>query len=132
MLAPPVLVILAMVILHLQHRRFQKEIPLLRDSQDMLRFKRMAAFQMRVSGIAMFLAWSPLVIWIYGIAVARVVGWLDLLLYVVVPYAAELWVGVSMVDRARAVRATPASNSTLEVERDHVAKVWVNGPRPDW
>ncbi len=99
----------------------------------MAHFKRLAKIQMLAA--LLFLPfiwpWLPFCIWLYGMFFADVLTWLDLLLFVVLPFAAVIVVASTVsgpVERARSLATDPS----LVAERDRVVDVWLNGKLPDW
>jgi hypothetical protein len=132
MLIPPTVNVIGMLASVLQFKRFQRTVAALRTSEDMRRFKRLATIQMYVSLVLLWITVVPPLVWLYGFFFGRVLGWLDLLLYVVLPFVPVLVIALRGADTANAVRATPADDPALAAERDHVAHVWVNRYFPDW
>ena len=125
-------VLALMLGLHAQLRRFQKRFPELRTSDDLQAFKALASAQMYASLVGLILVWVPLLIWIFGKFVFGRVGWIDLLLYVVIPFVVQLVTSGFLVGTARAIRATPARDMTLETERDRIVDVWLHRSLPNW
>ena len=137
MLLPPIVSTVAMLLLHLQLRNFQRAVPKIHGAPEMQRFKYLATFQMRVANLLLPVMPLPMlieviVIWLYGRFIAHVLGWGDLVLFGFLPLTLPFIVSGLTIGTARQVRATPASDSSLEAERDHVAHVWVHENRPDW
>lgn len=132
MLLPMGIVVATMFLLYAQLRGFRRAVPRLANSVDMGRFKRMAAFQMRVTNFVLPLTALPAIVWVCGKFFAGSLGWLDLLVYVLVPLAIPFVCSGLMIGTARSVRATPTADAALEAERDRVARVWVHERWPDW
>ena len=132
MLAPPALNLLAMIVLRAHLVSFQRAVPRLRNADDMARFKRLATVQMYATLVVLPTEALPLLVWIYGKFIAGALGWLDLLLYVIVPFLGLTGAAMLLGKQADEVRATPADTPELEKERDLVADVWVNKNFPEW
>jgi hypothetical protein len=94
--------------------------------------RRLGKFQMYATLLVFALVALPLLVWIYGKFIVGALGWLDLLLYVILPFVALLILTGVFGAPADEVRATPADTPELEKERDHVADVWVSKNFPDW
>ena len=124
--------LVTMIALFAQARRFSRRVPELRDLGDLNAFKAMASVQMYASFVVIRLAWVPLIIWLIGKFFLRSLTWLDLLLYVALPYVLQLVVAVTTIATLRAVRVTPASDPVLNKERERVVDVWLRQNFPDW
>jgi hypothetical protein len=132
MIVPPAVNLLIAFICWVQLRHFQHAVPVLRTSDDILRLKHLAKIMMYITLIFYALSAVPLLVWLYGIFIASVLGWWDLLLYVVLPFMIIMLVTATMDKPAKGVRATPVSDPSLQAERDYIAKVWVEQLFPDW
>jgi hypothetical protein len=122
-----------MFALHFQLLSFRRSVPEIRDSTDMDRFKRLAAFQMGVARFILPLFWLPIPIWLCAKLFTHSVGWLDLIFFAIVPMTLPFILSaMGMAATANRVRATPAADSTLTAERDHISHVWVHEKYPDW
>ncbi len=130
---PITLIVLSMFALHFQLLSFQRTVPEIRDSGDIDRLKRLAAFQMAVARFILPLFWLPIPIWLCAKLFTASVGWLDLIFFAILPMILPFVLSaVGMAATANRVRATPAADSALTAERDHVAQVWVKEKYPDW
>jgi hypothetical protein len=118
--------------LYAQVLRFKRRLPQLRDPGDLEKFKAMASVQMYASFVGIRMAWIPLIIWVIGKFFLRSLTWLDLALYVVLPYVIQTVIAVTTIGAFRAVRATPATDPALNKERERVAEVWLRRNFPDW
>jgi hypothetical protein len=125
-------VIATMLVLYVQLGRFQHRRPALHHGDDLTAFKSLAARQMYASLAGLILTWVPLALWVLGKFVFGVLGWLDALLYVILPVLLQFGVAAMTVGRARAVRETPADNPTIKTERDRVVEVWLHRSVPNW
>lgn len=132
MLLPITVAVGLMLLLYAQLKFFRRAVPALTGPADMRRFKRLAAFQMRAARVGLPLTFLPALVWLYGKFIAGSLGWLDLLLYGILPLAVPFICSGLMIGTARDVRATPVSDPSLGTERDHVAHVWIHENRPDW
>lgn len=132
MLAPPVVCLLALLALRAQLIRFQRDVPRLGSADDLRRFKRLAKVQMYGTLLVFALIGLPLLVWGLGKFVGGALDWLDLLLYVILPFAALVLILNYLDAPAEDVRATPADTPEFERERDHVAQVWVDKNFPEW
>ena len=132
MLVPAAAVLAIMFLQHAQLRRFQRRVPELRTADDLAAFTRLAGTQMYWSLAGLTLTGVPPMVWLFGKFVAGQLGWLDALLYVVLPFAALTYASGRLVSTARAVRATPADDPALTAERDRVVHVWLHRNLPDW
>jgi hypothetical protein len=127
---PTAFMIIAMLAMYVQLRRFQRRIPVLREPEDLARFQRLASIQMIVAISEPVLFWTPAIVWIVGHFFIGDLNWLDLLLFVIVPFCLLAIVAFSTIGTARAVRATPAASSGLEARRDHIVNIWLNHRLP--
>jgi len=125
-------VVVSMLALYAQLRRFQTLHPVLRTDEDLTAFKSLAAAQMYGSLVGLVLAWVPLALWAIGKFVFGVVGWLDALLFVALPFVIQLGVAAMTVGAARAVRATPSDDPNTKSERDRIVDIWLHRNLPNW
>ena len=132
MLASSAAVLAIMWLLHGQLRRFREAVPALRTPADVDRFKRLAAGQMYASLFGLIFTWVPLVVWLAGKFWLGQLGWLDALLFAVLPMGVLVWASGQMVGTARAVRATPATDPAILAERDRVVNAWLHRNLPNW
>jgi hypothetical protein len=126
MVLPPLLMVIAMLAMYAQLRRFQRLVPVLRGPDDLARFQRLATIQMIVALSEPVLFWLPLIIWPIGHFFIGDLTWLDLLLFGVIPFCIVAIVAFSTIGTARAVRATPTSSTELEAGRDRIVDIWLN------
>lgn len=134
MLGLSVVAIVVMVILTVTYRRFRRAVPELRDADDLRQLRSLAKLQMYLS-----LAAHPLltiggvfVVWLFGWLVVKELGWLDLLLYGIVPVVGAFVVACTGESPAEMAKTIPASNASLAAERDRTVDVWINRLFPDW
>jgi hypothetical protein len=132
MIAGAATVLAAMLGCYLQLVHFGKRYPTLSSDADILAFKRLATIQMYISLPGLYLAWLPLVLWLPGKFFLGQLTWLDGMLFVTVPFLAQLGLAAATVGTAKAVRRTPAANDVLAAERDRVADIWVHKNFPEW
>ena len=132
MIGPPVVILLAMFMLRLQLRRFQRDVPVIRAADDLVRLKRLAAIQMYAALGVLPLLPVPLLVWLYGIFIAGLLSWMDLLSFVVLPFAAIVAGAFLMGGPAEEVQAISVEDAALQAERDHVIDVWLNRMLPKW
>jgi len=130
---PITVIVISMFALHFQLLSFQRSVPEIRNSADMDRFKRLAAFQMGVARLILPLFWLPIPIWLCAKLFIGSVGWLDLIFFAILPMILPfLLSAMGMAAIANQIRATPTADSTLTAERDHVSHAWVHKKFPDW
>lgn len=131
MIAPPAVGLLAMFLLRIQLRRFRREVPVVRTEGDIVLLKRLAAVQMYAALLLLPLTALPPLAWLYGVFIAGVLGWLDLMLYVMLPLAAFVVGACVTSSPAKEVQVMPVVNASLEAERDHIVEVWLHRMLPD-
>jgi hypothetical protein len=124
--------LIIMLLMHVQLRRFLQAVPELRDEDDLSKFKKLAAAQMYASLVGLILMHFPLVIWIFGKFIVGHLGWLDLLIFVVAPFLILGLVSGMMIGAATAVRQIDVANTAIGTERDHVVDLWLHRRLPDW
>jgi hypothetical protein len=132
MLVAPVVVIVIMCGQYFHLRGFRRSTPKLHTDMDMVRFKRLASIQMYVSLAGLIVMGIPLALWVIDLFWFGEMAWLDLLLFVLVPFAVECAVASVVVGTSRAVRSTPASDLSLASERDRVVDIWLHRALPSW
>jgi len=101
MLLPWAVEVLASFVLFVQLRAFQKSTPALQSEADMDRFKRLAAFQMRATGILLPLMVVPLLVWVYGEFFSHSLTWADLFLFGILPVVVPFACSSAMIGTAR-------------------------------
>ena len=129
-----VLSVLALLMLTLTYTRFRKRVPALRTEDDIARLRSLATLQMWVSLIAhpvVPLSLVPLC-WILGWLVFRVLGWFDLILYGLLPFAAIIVTVLLGRSPADMCKEMDAASPSLEAERDRIVDVWINKLFPKW
>jgi hypothetical protein len=112
MVLPPAFMIIAMLAMYMQLRRFQRRVPTLRGPEDLARFQRLAAIQMTVAISEPVLFWLPWIVWPIGHFFIGELTWLDLLVFGVLPFCVLATVAFSTIGAARVVRATPAATTS--------------------
>jgi hypothetical protein len=70
--------------------------------------------------------------WMIGWLVVKELGWLDLLLFGVLPIIVSLVIAARGESPARMAKQIPARNASLAAERDRLVAVWINRLFPDW
>ena len=132
MIVPPVIGVVAALWGGAQLRRFARDVPVLRTAAELDRFKRIASLQMYVAlGLIPLLA-LPLLVWLYGMFVAAVLGLFDIFLGVVLPSLALAVVGHFTKRTEKSVQQLPVEDPALRAERDRVVQVWQSQALPDW
>ncbi len=73
-----------------------------------------------------------IVTWVVGWLVVKELGWLDLLLYGVLPIIVTFVIAAIGESPALMAKSIPASDALLASERDRIVDVWTNRLFPDW
>jgi hypothetical protein len=128
------LAVLFLVLSSLSYRRFRNTVPEIRSADDLTRLRSHATLQMYLSlpahpaltlgGIA--------IVWLLGWLYFGALGWLDLLLYGVLPVIVVFVlasIGESPADQSKEMQVADAS---LAPERDRIVDVWINRLLPKW
>jgi hypothetical protein len=134
MVALPAVAAVSMLVLTITYHRFHQIVPELRTSEDLRRLRSLAKMQMYLAllGHPLFTVGGVIAIWVVGWLVVRELGWLDLLLYGIVPILVTFVIAAWGQSPARMAKAIPASDVSLAAERDHIVDVWINRLFPDW
>jgi hypothetical protein len=132
LIIPPAIILMTTMLMSSQLRRFQRTVPVLHTADDLQRLRRLVKTQMYASLICLALLAAPLMVWLLGFFIAGALGWLDLLVFVALPFAVVTVATVLMGRPAEVVRATSVANPTLQAERDQIVQVWVDRIFPDW
>jgi len=131
MLAPPVILVVTMLLLFVQLKRFQRATPQIRTTDDLERLRRLATVQM-YGGLLSPLLWPPFLVWIYGRFVADALTWTDLLLYGVIPFLAVGAAAFALGGPAKEVQGIAVSDPSLKPQRDRIIDVWLHQKLPKW
>jgi len=134
MLVPTVVMLCVLPILTLTFRRFHRAVPEIRTESDIQKLRRLAKLQMYLSlmGLPSTTIGIALVVWLVGAFVFKQLGWLDLLLYAVVPIVIVVTIACMGNSPADMSKEIPASDPQLAAQRDHTVDVWINKKLPDW
>ncbi len=112
-------------------RAFQRQVPALRSTHDVERFKELAAQQMYAALLQIGLLGLPVVILLVGVA-GKILLPADALLFLLVPSLVILVVASRLRGLERAVKSTPAADDELARQRDAVVTTWMKKAVPDW
>ena len=87
MVALPTIAAVFLVVLTVTYRRFRRIVPELRTPEDLQRLRSLAKFQMYLAlpGHPLVTIGGPIVIWVIGWLLLKKLGWVDLLVYGVLP-----------------------------------------------
>jgi cytochrome c-type biogenesis protein CcmH/NrfF len=130
MLAPHGLVIVVVLLLRHQLRRFQKSTPQIKTHEDVAALKQLATVHV-YAGLLSHLLWLPWLVWVYGFFIAGVLTWADLLLFVAIPFALVIAAALAEGGPAREVQSTRATSPALQEECDDVVEFWRHGKLPE-
>jgi hypothetical protein len=75
---------------------------------------------------------GPIAIWFIGWLVLKELGWLDLLVYGVLPMILPVAIAAVGESPATMAKGIPAKEASLASERDRIVDVWINRLFPDW
>ena len=131
LIVPSAIVISLLIGLLFPILAFRKKYPTIRNEGDLLAFKRLASIQMYGSLLALYLLGLPFFVWLAGKFAFGQLTWLDGLLFVILPFAAQVAISMAAIGTVRAVRNTPAEGELLVKERDRVVGVWLNQKFPE-
>ena len=129
LLLPAVAVINA-IIHGAQLKGFLERTPAFTTYQDIVEFEKVVARQMYAALVQIALLVAPWVVFIVGI-VRKIITPSDIV-YVVLPSFVILGLGVAFKKLENKVRSIPVSDSILEERREHIVRVWLTKPFPDW
>jgi hypothetical protein len=134
MVALPTIAAVFLVVLTITYRRFRRTVPELRAPEDLQRLRSLAKFQMYLAlpGHPLVTICGPIAIWGIGWLVLKELGWLDLLVYGVLPMSLPVAVAAIGESPARMAKDIPAKEASLASERDRIVDVWINRLIPDW
>jgi hypothetical protein len=134
MVALPATAAACMIVLTMTYRRFRRAVPELRTPEDLRRLRSLAKLHMYLSlvGHPLVTIGGAIAIWVIGWLVVKELGWVDLLLYGILPITVACVIAAMGTSPARMAKEIPASDATLAAERDHVVDVWINRLLPDW
>jgi hypothetical protein len=113
-----------------QLKSFLERTPAFATYQDIVEFEKVVARQMYAALVQIALLVTPGVILVVGI-IRGVLSAGDIL-YVVLPSFVILALGLAFKTLENKVRSIPVSDPILEERRDHIVKVWLTKPFPDW
>jgi hypothetical protein len=134
MVALPTIAAVFLVVLTITYRRFRRIVPELRTPEDLQRLRSLAKFQMylAIPGHPLVTIGGPIAIWFIGWLVLKELGWLDLLVYGVLPMILPVAIAAIGESPATMAKDIPAKEASLASERDRIVDVWINRLFPDW
>lgn len=113
-----------------QLHAFLAQTPAFATYQDIVEFEKVVARQMYAALVQIALLVAPGVVFVAGLV--RGVLAVDDILFVVLPSFVILALGVVFKKVENKVRSIPVGDPILEERRDHIVKVWMTRPFPDW
>jgi len=113
-----------------QLKAFLERTPAFATYQDIVEFEKVVARQMYAALVQIVLLVAPGVVFVVGII--RHVLSVEDILFVVLPSFVILALGVAFKKVENQVRSIPVSDPILEERRDHIIRVWMTKPFPDW
>jgi len=126
----PAIAVLNAIIHGSQLRTFLERTQAFATYQDIVEFEKIVARQMYAALVQIALLVAPGVVFVVGLV--RGVLAVDDILYVVLPSFAILALGLAFKKVENKVRSIPVSEPILEERRDHIVRVWMTKPFPDW
>jgi len=126
----PAVAVLNAVIHGSQLKAFFERTPAFATYQDIVEFEKVVARQMYAALVQIALLVSPGVVFVVGLV--RGVLSVEDILYVVLPSFVILGLGVAFKKVENKVRSIPVSDPILEERREHIVRVWLTKPFPDW
>jgi hypothetical protein len=126
----PAVAVLNALIHGSQLKAFLEQTPAFATYQDIVEFEKVVARQMYAALVQIALLLAPAVVFVVGL-VRGVLAPGDIL-YVVLPSFVIVALGVAFKKIENKVRSIPVSDAILEERRDHIVKVWMTKPFPDW
>jgi hypothetical protein len=134
MVAFPALAVVCMIVLSTTYERFRRSVPELRTPDDLGRLRSLAKLQMYLSllGHPLVTIGGVIAVWLVGWLIVKELGWLDLLLFGLLPFIVACVIAASGKSPARMAKTIPASDASLASERDRIVDVWINRVLPDW
>lgn len=126
----PAVAVLNALIHGSQLKAFLERTPAFATYQDIVEFEKIVARQMYAALVQIALLVAPGVVLVVGI-VRHVLSVGDIL-YVVLPSFVILALGLAFKTLENKARSIPVSDPILEERRDHIVKVWLTKPFPDW
>jgi hypothetical protein len=133
MVALPSTAILIVLVVAITYHRFRRAVPELRTPEDLRRLRSLAKLQMYLSliGHPVLTIGGVFPVWLFGWLVVGDLGWLDLLLFGVLPIVVLFALALPLKSPAQMSKTMPTSDEFC-AERDHVVDVWINRLLPDW
>jgi O-antigen/teichoic acid export membrane protein len=133
MVALPTVAAVFLVVLTITYRRFRRIVPELRTPEDLRRLRSLAKLQMYLSLLdPLLMIGGVIATWVIGWLVVKELGWLDLLLFGVLPIIVPCVIAARGESPARLAKSIPAADISLASERDRIVEVWINRVFPDW
>jgi len=127
----PFAIMLAMILMLCKEMKtFVAEVPVLQNTEQLDRFKQLAARSMYSALLQIALFLVPWPVYIYGIS-KRVLLQGEITIIFVLSIATFLVILLQKKDE-EAARVLPVGDIELRVERDKVAKAWLQGMWPNW
>jgi hypothetical protein len=134
MVALPALAAVILLVLSTTWHRFQQNVPELGTTDDIHQLRSLAKLQMYLSllGHPLLTIGGVVMAWLVGWLILKNLGWVDLLLYGVLPITILFVIATTGESPARMAKSIPVRNGSLASERDHIVDVWINRLFPDW
>jgi hypothetical protein len=111
-------------------KTFLERTPAFATYQDIVEFEKVVARQMYAALVQIALLAAPGVVFVVGLV--RGVLAVGDILFVVLPSFVILALGLAFKQVENKVRAIPVDDPILEERRDHIFRVWMTKPFPDW
>jgi hypothetical protein len=111
-------------------RRFLREVPAIRTTGDLERYKAVVARNMYAALVQILILGAPWVVFLYGAFIADVLSVIDTL-YIAVPSIGVFVMGQYINQEETRMKTIPVIPE-LQAQRDAVVRSWGSKPTPDW
>ena len=111
-------------------KKFLAKVSAIKDEQDMMLFKKMAAEQMYLTLFLMPVCVMSLLVYLFFLFTGFFTG--SEKLFFLVQYVAIFYFSKKMKQDETKSRTLEVSSDTLRQERDHIVATWEKKPFPDW
>jgi drug/metabolite transporter (DMT)-like permease len=126
----PLVGLLPCAIAFYQLQRFLREVPVLGSSEDLERFRELAARQMILALVQFAVLASPWIAFVIGL-VRRTLTPADGM-YSTASFIVVLAAGLLMRGAEKRAQSLAGATPELQSERDRIVYVWLHEPLPTW